>query len=196
MAGSGNAPCGAEPTWWPGDWLTACLEQSLKWFQNLSRLRRPRSQRERGRHSDHTCPAKLSSRDINTGSRLSARVVTGPRCGGAGWQGLAGSARTADEKRGGKWTERGSEGGGGRGRPWRHRNKFSGVRLVKLCAGVISLSAGVVEGHRTADWTVLTSAQFPPRGDVYQPGRGVQIFRSLTTSQVSHCDKWLLSLLM
>lgn len=35
--------------------------------------------------------------------------------------------------------------------PSRPRNKFSRVGLVKLCASVILLSAGVIEGHQTID---------------------------------------------
>lgn len=37
------------------------------------------------------------------------------------------------------------------GRPSRPHNKFSRVGPVKLCAAVILLSAGVIEGHQTTD---------------------------------------------
>lgn len=38
-----------------------------------------------------------------------------------------------------------------RGGPLRSPNKFIRVGLVKLCTGVILLSAEVVEGHKTID---------------------------------------------
>lgn len=58
------------------------------------------------------------------------------REGGMGWE---------DESRQER-TERGNE-----GRPSRPHNKFSRVGLVKLCAAIILLSAGVIEGHQTID---------------------------------------------
>lgn len=62
-----------------------------------------------------------------------------------------------------------------RGNEWwpsRTHNKFSRAWLEKLCGGVILLSPAVTEGHQAIDRTELTSAQFPPRGDMYQPGHG------------------------
>lgn len=38
-----------------------------------------------------------------------------------------------------------------KGRPSRHYNKFLRVGVVKLCTGVILLSAEVIEGHQTID---------------------------------------------
>lgn len=58
------------------------------------------------------------------------------------WQG---GSDGMDERRE-EGTERGNE-----GRPSRPHNKFSRVGLVKLCAAVILLSAGVIEGHQTID---------------------------------------------
>lgn len=37
------------------------------------------------------------------------------------------------------------------GRPSRPQNKFLRVELVKLCTGVVLLSAEVIEGHQTID---------------------------------------------
>ena len=162
---SGNAPCGAEPAaHWLTDhagWLTVRLSVPNNPWNGLriSTVSDIQVQAECSCHLGHKCPADLSPRNINIESWLSA-------CMSLRW--CAPADRLAERRmRGGEEDrmERGNE-----GKALKAHNKFSRVGPAKLCAGVILLSAGVIEGHQTIDWTELTSAQFPPCGDMYQPG--------------------------
>lgn len=63
-------------------------------------------------------------------------------CRLTGWQ----KGKRREDERREERMERGNE-----GKALKAHNKFSRVGPAKLCAGVILLSAGVIEGHQTID---------------------------------------------
>lgn len=93
-------------------------------------------------HLGHKCPADVASRYITIEPWLSACMSLGLDGGGGVADKLAAREGWKDE-RSEERIKRGNEG--------RPHNKFLRVGLVKLCTGVILLSAGVTEGHQTID---------------------------------------------
>lgn len=148
-------------------------------------------QRECSCHLGHKRPADLSSRNINIESWLSACTSRGPWCGGGA------------PDRAGRTGRHGGKEAGRKGSRERMRGSPQGPIISSRELGLaktLRLRYLVKRGShwRTRDkW--LNGVDFSTISSLWwhvSTRPRVPIFRLLTTSQVSRCDKWLLSLLM